>query len=436
MFCKRFIALVTVLTIACSMLVPYSNASAETGAALNIEAGAAILVEANSGKILYQKNADELLSIASMTKMMSEYLVNEAIAKGKLKWDQKVKVSEYAYNISQDRSLSNVPLRNGESYTVKELYEAMAIYSANGATIALAEAVAGKEVDFVKMMNDKSKELGLKNYKFVNSTGLTNKDLKGHHPEGTTPDEENKMSARDVAILAQRLIQDFPKTLDIAKISKKVFREGTPDRIEMPNWNWMLKGLIKEYEGVDGLKTGSTPEAGDCFTGTIERNGMRFISVVIKTKSHTARFDETKKLYDYGFANFEMKKMYEKGSSVKGKETVRVENAKDKDVAVQTKQAVSLPVPKGSKDVYKTEFKEGNKGQEAPMKKGVTLGKMVVTSKDSNDPGFLSGKSLQVDLITKSEVEEAGWFTRSMRGIGSFFSGMWNSAVDTVKGWF
>ena len=436
MFCKRFIALVTVLTIACSMLVPYSNASAETGAALNIEAGAAILVEANSGKILYQKNADELLSIASMTKMMSEYLVNEAVAKGKLKWDQKVKVSEYAYNISQDRSLSNVPLRNGESYTVKELYEAMAIYSANGATIALAEAVAGKEVDFVKMMNDKSKEFGLKNYKFVNSTGLTNKDLKGHHPEGTTPDEENKMSARDVAILAQRLIQDFPKTLDIAKISKKVFREGTPYLIEMPNWNWMLKGLIKEYEGVDGLKTGSTPEAGDCFTGTIERNGMRFISVVIKTKSHTARFDETKKLYDYGFANFEMKKMYEKGSSVKGKETVRVENAKDKDVAVQTKQAVSLPVPKGSKDVYKTEFKEGNKGQEAPMKKGVALGQMVVTSKDSNDPGFLSGKSLQVDLVTKSEVEEAGWFTRSMRGIGSFFSGMWNSAVDTVKGWF
>ncbi|RWS38707.1 D-alanyl-D-alanine carboxypeptidase [Bacillus mycoides] len=436
MFCKRFIALVTVLTLAFGMFAPYSNASAETGAALNIEAGAAILVEANSGKILYQKNADELLSIASMTKMMSEYLVNEAVAKGKLKWDQKVKISEYAYKISQDRSLSNVPLRNGESYTVKELYEAMAIYSANGATIALAEAVAGKEVDFVKMMNDKSKELGLKNYKFVNSTGLTNKDLKGHHPEGTTPDEENKMSARDVAILAQRLIEDFPKTLDIAKISKKVFREGTPDRIEMSNWNWMLKGLIKEYEGVDGLKTGSTPEAGDCFTGTVERNGMRFISVVIKTSSHTARFDETKKLYDYGFANFEMKKMYEEGSSVKGQETVRVENAKDKDVAVQTKQVVSLPVSKGSKDVYKTEFKEASKGQEAPIKKGVALGQMVITPKDTNDPGFLSGKSLQVDLVTKSAVEEANWFTRSMRGIGSFFSGMWNSAVDTVKGWF
>ncbi|WP_459503898.1 serine hydrolase [Bacillus sp. C1] len=436
MFCKRFIAMVTVLTLFCSMFVTYGSASAETGPALDVEAGAAILVEADSGKILYQKNADELLAIASMTKMMSEYLVHEAVDKGKLKWDQKITVSEYAYKISQDRSLSNVPLENGGSYTVKELYEAMAIYSANGATIALAEAVVGKEADFVKMMNDKAKELGLKNYKFVNSTGLTNHDLKGQHPEGTTPDEENKMSARDVAILAQHLIQDFPKVLDTAKIPKKVFQEGGKYPVQMDNWNWMLKGLVKEYEGVDGLKTGSTPEAGDCFTGTAERNGMRLISVVIKTNSHTARFDETKKLFDYGFTNFEAKKVYPKGSTVKENETVRVENAKDKDVTVQTKQAITLPMLKGSKEVYKTEFKELSKEKEAPIKKGTTLGQMVVSSKDNNDPGFLSGKSLQVDLVTKSEVEKANWFTRSMRGIGSFFSDIWNSAVDTVKGWF
>ncbi|QTR80884.1 D-alanyl-D-alanine carboxypeptidase [Bacillus cytotoxicus] len=436
MFCKRFIAMVTVLTLFFSAFVTYSSVSAETSSALNIEAGAAILVEADSGKILYQKNADELLAIASMTKMMSEYLVHKAVDTGKLKWDQKTKVSEYAHKISQDRSLSNVPLENGGSYTVKELYEAMAIYSANGATIALAEAVAGKEADFVKMMNDQAKEFGLKNYKFVNSTGLTNKDLKGQHPEGTTPDEENKMSARDVAILAQHLIQDFPKVLDTAKIPKKVFQEGGKYPVKMDNWNWMLKGLIKQYEGVDGLKTGSTPEAGDCFTGTAERNGMRLISVVIKTNSHTARFDETKKLFDYGFTNFDVKKVYPKGSSVKGHETVRVENAKDKDVAVETKQAITLPMPKGSKDVYKTEFKEVGKEKEAPIKKGTTLGQMVVSPKDASDPGFLSGKSLHVDLVTKSEVEQANWFVRSMRGIGSFFSDIWNSAVDTVKGWF
>ncbi|MDZ5610837.1 D-alanyl-D-alanine carboxypeptidase family protein, partial [Bacillus pseudomycoides] len=320
------------------------------------------------------------------------------------------------------------------SYTVYELYEAMVIYSANGATIALAEAIAGKEVDFVKMMNDKSKEFGMKNYIFVNSTGLTNYDLKGHHPEGTTPDEKNKMSARDCAILAQRLIQDFPKILDTAKISKKTFQKGGKYPIDMVNFNWMLKGLIKQYEGVDGLKTGTTSEAGDCFTGTVERNGMRLISVVIKTNSHTARFDETKKLYDYGFANFEVKKVYEKDSVVKGHETVRVTNAKDKDVVVQTKQAVSLPMQKGNKAVYKKEFKVSNKEQEAPIKRGVTISQMIISPQDSADPGFLSGKSLQVDLVTKFEVEQANWFTRFMREIGSFFSGMWNSAVDIVKG--
>ncbi|KOS31246.1 D-alanyl-D-alanine carboxypeptidase [Bacillus anthracis] len=435
MFCKRFIALVTMLTLVCSMLLPYSNASAETGSALHIEAGAAILFEADTGKILYEKNPDELLSIASMTKIMIVYFVFEAVDEGKFTWDPKVKVSEYAYKVSRDASFSNVAFENGGSYTVRELYDSMVIFSANGSSIALAELIAGKEVDFLKMMNDKAKELGLKNYKFVNSTGLTNTDLKGMHPEGTTADEENKISAKDVGSLAQHLIKDYPKVLDTAKIPKKEFRPEK-EKFAMSNWNWMLKGLVKEYDGVDGLKTGSTPEAGDCFTGTVERNGMRFISVVINTSSHTARFDETKKLYDYGFANFEMKQMYKKGSSVKGQEKVLVENAKDKDVAVQTKQAISLPVPKGSKEVYKTELKESSKGQEAPIKKGAALGQMVITPKDTNDPGFLTGKSLQVDLVTTSEVEEANWFTRAMRGIGSFFSGIWNSAVDTVKGWF
>ena len=145
MFCKRFIAIITVLTLFCSITVISGSASAETVSAIEVEAGSAVLVEANSGKF-YMKNADELLAIASMTKMMSEYLVHEAVENGKLKWNQKVKISEYAYKISQDRSLSNVPLENGGSYTVKELYEAMVIYSANGATIALAEEIAGKKL--------------------------------------------------------------------------------------------------------------------------------------------------------------------------------------------------------------------------------------------------------------------------------------------------
>lgn len=436
MFRRQILAIVTVLTLFCSMFFTYSSAFAETNAPLDVQAGAAILVEANSGKILYQKNPDELLPIASMTKIMSEYLVHDAVAKGKIKWDQKTKVSEYAHTISQDRSLSNVPLENGGTYTVKELYEAMAIYSANGATIALAELIAGSEANFVKMMNDKAKELGLTNYKFVNCTGLTNKDLKGKQPEGTSPDEENKMSAKDCALLAQHLIKDYPETLETSKIPKKVFQEGGKYPVQMDNWNWMLPGLVMQYEGVDGLKTGSTPEAGNCFTGTAERNGMRLISVVINTNSRTARFDETKKLFDYGFTNFQTKTVYPKNSQVKGHETVHVNKAKDTDVPVQTKEKVVLPMPKGSKDVYKTDFKAVNKETEAPVKKGTTLGYMTVSAKDPNDVGFLTGKSMQVDLVTKQDVEKANWFVRSMRSVGSFFSGIWNGTVDTVKGWF
>ncbi|MDC2867830.1 D-alanyl-D-alanine carboxypeptidase family protein [Bacillus sp. BP-3] len=436
MFRKQMIAIVTVLTLFCSMFFMYSSTFAETNSALNVEAGAAILVEAKSGKILYQKNPDERLAIASMTKMMTEYLVHEAIAKGKIKWDQKTKISEYAHIISQDRSLSNVPLENGGSYTVKELYEAMAIYSANGATIALAELIGGSEASFAKMMNDKAKELGLQNYKFVNSTGLINKDLKGKQPEGTSPDEENEMSAKDCALLAQHLLQDYPKVLETAKIPKMTFQKGGKYPIDMSNWNWMLKGLVKGYEGVDGLKTGHTDQAGYCFTGTAERNGMRLISVVIKTNSETARFDETKKLFDYGFTNFQTKTVYSKGSQVKGHETVHVNKAKDTEVPVQTKEEIILPTPKGSKDIYKTDFKAVNKENEAPIKKGTTLGYMTVTAKDANDVGFLTGKSIQVDLVTKQEVEKANWFVLSMRSIGSFFSGIWNGTVDTVKGWF
>jgi D-alanyl-D-alanine carboxypeptidase (penicillin-binding protein 5/6) len=129
---------------------------------LNIEADAAILVEAKTGKILYQKNIDTVLGIASMTKMMTEYLLLEAIKEQRVKWDQEYTVSDYVYKISQNRNLSNVPLRKDGKYTVRELYEAMAIYSANAATVAIAEIVAGSEENFVKMMKEKAEQLGLK----------------------------------------------------------------------------------------------------------------------------------------------------------------------------------------------------------------------------------------------------------------------------------
>lgn len=433
---QKLFVIVLIIPLLFSMAFSTSTVSAQTNTPLNVQAEAAILVDANSGKILYEKNADSSLAIASMTKMLTEYIVHDAVKSGKITWDQKTQISDYAYTISQDRTLSNVPLEKGGSYTVKELYEATAIYSANGADIALAELIAGSEANFIKLMDQKAQELGLKDYKIVNATGLTNKDLKGRQPEGTSPDEENKMTARDCAIIAQRLIQDYPDTLETAKIPHKVFQEGGKYPVKMDNWNWMLPGLVKQYDGVDGLKTGSTPEAGYCFTGTAKRGDMRLISVVINTNSKEARFDETKKLFDYGFSNYEEKQLYPQGYQLPDKKTIPVPNGKQKQVDIETGKAVDIAIPKGNKSSYTIGYQFDNKEATAPLKKGSKVGYMTIKSNDSNDPGFLTGNELKVDLVTKADDDKANWFVLTMRGIGSFFGNAWNGTVNSVKGLF
>ncbi|OAO84431.1 D-alanyl-D-alanine carboxypeptidase [Anoxybacillus flavithermus] len=410
---------------------------------LNIEADAAILVEAETGKILYQKNIDAVLGIASMTKMMTEYLLLEAIHEGRVKWDQEYAVSEYVYQISQKRDLSNVPLRKDGKYTVRELYEAMAIYSANGATVAIAEIVGGSEANFVKMMNEKAQELGLKDYKFVNATGLNNKDLGGLHPAGSGDNEENVMSARAVATLAYHLYHEFPEILETASIPRKYFREGTDDQIKMDNWNWMLPGLIAAYEGVDGIKTGYTEFAGYCFTGTAERNGMRFITVVMNAKTngkgtHLSRFEQTRKMLDYAFSNYTVQKLYPKGYTTKKHKTVTVKKGKEKEVAIATKQPLSLVIKRGEEKKYKPVVVIEKETLTAPVKKGQKVGYMYVEYAGT-DYGYLTKegeKAAQVDIVTKRAVEKANGFILALRAIGELFSDIWSGASNAIKGLF
>lgn len=416
---------------------------------LNIEADAAILVDAKTGRILYQKNIDTVLGIASMTKMMTEYLLLEAIEEGRVSWEQEYTVSDYVYKISQNRSLSNVPLRKDGKYKVRELYEAMAIYSANGATIAIAEVVAGSEANFVKMMNEKAQELGIKDFKFVNSSGLNNRDLQGLHPAGADQNEENVMSARSVALLAYNLLKNYPEVLDTASVPKKVFREGTDDRIEMSNWNWMLPGLVYSYEGVDGIKTGFTEFAGYCFTGTAEKNGMRFITVVMNAKtggksSYKARFDETRKLLDYGFSNYSVKELYPDGYKLKGKSTLPVSKGKEKTVGIETKEPFTMIVKNGEEKNFEPVYvidqkKLTEKGElTAPLKKGQKVGYMTVKYKEEGSHYLTDQqlKAVKVDLVVSDNVEKANWFMLMLRGIGGLFSDVWTSAAKAVKGWF
>ncbi len=414
---------------------------------LGIHVDGAILIDADSGKILYEENADAPLGIASMTKMMTEYLLFEAIEEGKISWDQEYKVTDYTYAISQDRRLSNVPLRADGTYTIKELYEALAIYSANAATIAIAETIAGTETEFLKLMNEKAEEIGLKDYKFVNTTGLNNSHLQGMHPAGTGPNDENVMPAKSVAKLAYHLIQDYPEVLETTSINTKIFREGTSDAIKMDNWNFMLPGFVYEYPGVDGLKTGTTDFAGHTFTGTAVRDGKRLISVVMNavdsngTNSHKSRFDATRALFDYGFNQFTEVEFVPAGYTFKDQETLKVIKGKGSSVPVAVKEPIRMMVKTSEKDLYKPEFvidesKLTDGALQAPIEKDTVVGHVELVKTEGEDYGFIESKHTAAEVVTTEAVDKAGWFKLSMRAVGDFFVGVWSSTTGFVKGLF
>ncbi|WP_326569840.1 serine hydrolase [Bacillus niameyensis] len=441
---KRYIAFSMIFLLLFSIIqIPSRSYAQDT---LDVHADAAIIIEPTTGKVLYGKNIDTPLGIASMTKMMTEYLMFEAIEQKKISWEQEVTISDKIYEVSQDTSLSNVPLLAGEPYTIRELYEALAIYSANGATMAIAEAIAGTESKFVEMMNAKAEELGLEHYKFVNSTGLNNASLKGKHPEGTGPDDENMMSARSTAQLAARLLRDYPQVLETASIPKKKFRD-IPG--EMKNWNKMLPSLLFEYPGVDGLKTGTTDFAGHCFTGTATRGDFRVITVVMGAtdangnETERDRFDETKKLMEYAFNNYSMKEILPANYQVKDNESLAVDKGKEKSVKIQTDESLTMVVKNGEEKAYQPvltiDKKKLNKEGEltAPIKKGEQIGTLEISYQGQEDLGFVSDNLKPVvKVVAAEDVEKANWFVLMMRGIGGFFSNLWTGITDTVKGWF
>lgn len=373
-------------------------------------------------------NPDASLPPASMSKMMAEYLVQEAIKEKKISWDEKVPVSEYAFYVARISDTSGVYLNLGESFTVRELYNAMAVVSANDATVLLAERIAGSEANFVQMMNKKAAEFGMKNTSFVTSSGLPANELGPYSVK--TDQVENLMSARDSAILARNLIRDFPEALEVSKIPRFTFRPGSKNELKMANNNWMLPDLPNYYQGVDGLKTGYTQAAGNCFTGTAVRDNMRLISVVMGTDSKTKRFVETKKLYDYGFSNFKLTKQLDKNASVKGFETAPVKNGVELTVPAVTGSEVNVLTKIGGEAKFTptVTFQDLN----APIKQGQVIGKLVLKEEGAKDTDYLQPEDAAkagVDVVASQEVEEASWIRLFFRSIIQFFSNLFSSGT-------
>lgn len=320
------------------------QANAGIGESLQINAKSAILMDYKTGAILYDMNADERLAPASITKIMSLILVMEAIENGKIGLDTQVTASEHAASMGG----SQIWLEPGEIMTVDELLRATVIASANDATVALAEAVAGSEESFVTMMNQKAKDLGMNNTNFINSYGL---DADGH-----------LTTAHDVALMSAELIShDLIK--EYSTITMDSLRGGES---ELVNTN----KLIRYYDGCFGLKTGTTSQAGSCLSAAAERNGLTLIAVVLGAPSSKDRFSGTQKLLDYGFANYSY---VEVEANTEGFTNIPVKKGTVREIVPTVKETFSALLKKGEESGITQSFTLQEE-LTAPVKEGDVVG--------------------------------------------------------------
>ena len=352
------------------------EANAAIGQTLDIKAKSCILMEPNTCKILYESNADEKLSPASITKIMPLLLVMEAIERKDISLETVVTASEHACSMGG----SQIWLEPGESMTVDELLKATVIASANDACVALGELIAGSEEGFVALMNERAKQLGMNNTTFINCTGL---DAEGH-----------LTTAHDVAIMSSELIKH-----DLIKNYSTVWMDSLRDgQSELVNTN----KLVRFYEGTTGLKTGTTSIAKYCLSATAVRHGLELVAVVLAGETSNDRFAGAKKLLDYGFANYTFTTVE---PELKEKEIDVLKGVKKK-VGVAADGGVDvLLTKKESAEISKT--CEWNKNIEAPIKKGDILGYVNVYNGE-NEIGKIEIKATE-DVKKMNIFVAFGW---------------------------
>ena len=336
-------------------------------------AKSAILVDSATGKVLFEKNADEALAPASMTKLGSMLIIMEAIDNGSLSLDDEVTISEEAANMGG----SQVFLEAGEVYKVHDLLKGVAIASGNDAVVALAEKVAGSQNEFVTMMNERFKEIGAKNTNFVNAHGL---DAEGHYS-----------TARDMSIIARELLK-HEKILEYTSIYEEYLEKNDGTKTWLVNTN----KLVRFYEGVDGLKTGYTTTAGYCLTATASKDNFRLIAVVMGEETSESRSSDTVKMLNYGFNTYKIN-VIKKNDEVLGK--VRVDGGKqDYAEIVLLKDATELL--KNTEEVSDYQFKLKVNNIKAPVKPGDIVGSALIIDSDGNIID-------EVDVTVKNAIKKA-----------------------------
>lgn len=362
----------------------------ETKSTLDLakNATSAIMLEASTGEIIFQKNVNEKRPPASMTKMMSMLLIMENIEKGNLTFEEEVTASAYASSMGG----SQIFLKAGEKMKVEDLLKGIAIGSGNDATVAMAERISGTEEAFVKLMNDRAKELGLNNTNFKNSTGL---DVENHYS-----------TAYDMSVIARELVK-HKKILEFTGTYEDYLRKDSAS----PFWLVNTNRLVRFYQGVDGLKTGYTKEAGYCLTSTAEKDNMRLITVVMNEPSTQIRNGETSSMLDYGFNMYSVNKILDTDTSL---QKSKVELGSVLEVEIVPTEEVKILNNKNSDERNVTYELELNTIK-APVKKGDIVGKIKV---------YEDNKVInEINATVKYDVDKANIFKIYYRNLKNLFKG-------------
>lgn len=367
------------------LLIPIAKAEEIEDLAPN--AKSAIMIEASTGEILFQKNANEKLAPASMTKMMSMLLIMEEIEKGNLKWDEKITASENASSMGG----SQIFLQAGEKMTVTEMLKGIAIASGNDATVAMAERIAGTEESFVKKMNARAKELGLKNTNFVTATGL---DADNHYS-----------SAHDMSLIAKELVK-HEKILEFTGTYEEYLRKDSNN----PFWLVNTNRLVRFYSGVDGLKTGFTSTAGYCLTATAKKDSMRLITVVMNEPDTAKRSSDTTKMLDYGFNIYMVKNIIDENTII---DKANVELGTKLSTDVVSKETITI-LSKKSDENRNITYEAKIDRIVAPIKKGDKVGTINIIE---------DGKVIStIDATVLEDIKKANIVTVFLRNLRSILT--------------
>ena len=405
---KLFLTLIT--------LISFGSATTVFAQDFDVAAKHAIAVEANSGKILYEKDATQPVEIASISKLLTVYLVYEALEQGKITLSTPVEISDYPYQLTTNSEASNVPME-ARNYTVEELLEATLVSSANSAAIALAEKVAGSEKDFVDMMKAKLLEWGIQDATLVNTTGLNNETLGNNIYPGSKKDDENKMSAYDVAVVARNLILKYPQVLEITKKPSSTFAGMT-----IHSTNSMLDGMPAYRGGIDGLKTGTTDKAGASFVGTTVEKGMRIITVVLNADNQDtnpyARFTATSSLLDYISSNFALQTIVKQGDSYEDSKSPVLDGKEDTVTAV-AKEDIKIVQRLGSRAQSAITYTADTTEHTAPLEAGTVVGHLTYEDKDLVGQGYITTNKPNFEMVAEKNVDKAFflkvWWNRFVR---------------------